>query len=100
MRTLTIGLVAVLVLLGGVGGTVVAHGDDQSGHDHDEVPDNETAEEWADWMEQHMIDHMGAEAVEHMQAHMGMSFEEMGEHMSHMDDSHQEHEHGSGMGCH
>lgn len=73
------GIIAVLVLLVAVGG-VTAHGNsDDDGHD---APVNGTAAEWGAWMEQHMTEHMGADAATRMQERMGMSYEEMGAHMT------------------
>lgn len=98
MRTITVIALALLgVVLVATGG-VVAHGngDDNGGHDE---PVNGTAAEWGTWMEQHMTEHMGADAAKRMQERMGMTFEEMGEHMASK-------ENGSmmggmgGMGCH
>ena len=77
--TLTV-LAAIAVLLLAVGG-VAAHGSDTAS-DHDDVPENASAAEWAAWMEQHMTEHMGVDAAAQMQDRMGMSYEQMGEHMA------------------
>ena len=89
MRTLSIVLAALMVLLLAVGG-VTAH------EDHGDTPVNESTGDWATWMEQHMTEYMGAEAAEWMQEWMGMSYEEMGAHMG----SHQGSSMMGGMGCH
>ena len=82
MRNFTLTITAVLaVLLLAVGG-VTAHGTNSSNPGHDDAPQNGTAAEWATWMEQHMTEHMGADAATEMQDRMGMSYEEMSEHMA------------------
>jgi len=57
-----------------------------SAHDDEPVQGNETAAhgdvaDWAGWMEAHMTDHMGADAVDEMESHMGTTIDEMGSHM-------------------
>lgn len=74
-------LAALAILLLAVGG-VAAHGTSDTTSDHDNVPENASAAEWATWMEEHMTEHMGADAAARMQDRMGMSYEEMGEHMA------------------
>lgn len=98
MRTTILSLLGVVGVLLLVVGGVAAHDDNNSSgdHGHDDAPVDGTAAEWGAWMEQHMIDHMGAEAAAWMQDRMGMSYEEMGEHMA----SHQHDSKMGGMGCH
>lgn len=101
------GLTVLVVLLLAAGG-VAAHGNDTSTTGHDDARVNGSAADWAAWMEQHMIEHLGADAAAQMQEQMGMSYQKMGEHMA-------SHQHGSmtngsrdgmmgggmsGMGCH
>lgn len=104
MRTLTLSVLSVLAVLLLAAGGVVAHDTDGNTTGHDDAPENGSAAEWAEWMEQHMIEHMGADVAAQMQEHMPMTYEEMGEHMA-------DHQHGSmmhdmmgddmsGMGCH
>jgi hypothetical protein len=94
MRKFTVIALALLgVLLVATGG-VVAHGNGAS--THTDAPDNGTAAEWGTWMEQHMTDHMGADAAKQMQERMGMSYEEMGEHMASGENGSMK----GGMGCH
>ena len=71
-------VLAVLLLAGGV----TAHGTNASTSDHESTPANGSAAEWATWMEQHVIEHMGADAAAQIQDRMGMSYEEMGKHMA------------------
>nr|WP_323849377.1 hypothetical protein [Haloferax marinisediminis] len=59
---------------------VSAHGPSQP-TDHT-PPYGGTAEEWTAWMEAHMTQHMGPGAVEWMESHMGVTVEEMGQHMA------------------
>lgn len=93
MRTFTPTVLAVLAVLLLTAGGVAAHDNDENTTGHDDAPVNGSAADWAAWMEQHM----GADAAAQMQERMGMSYEEMGEHMA-------SHENGSmmggGMGCH
>lgn len=79
MKNAVIGVLALVVVLLLTVGAVTAH--ENSSDDHD-APVSGTAAEWGAWMEQHMTDHMGADAAKRMQERMGMSYEEMGEHMS------------------
>ena len=99
--TLTV-LVAFTVVLVGVGG-VAAHGTDTDS-DHDTRPENGSAADWATWMEQQMTEQMGADRSVQMQKRMGMSYEEMSEHMvSRQNGSMMDGPMGggmSGMGCH
>lgn len=84
MRTLTLTVLAALaVLLLAVSG-VAANGSNDTASDHDRIAETEnaSADEWATWMEQHMTEHIGADAAAQMQDRMGMSYEEMGEHMA------------------
>ena len=104
MRNTILAVVAVIVLAGfalAVGGAA-AHGSDEADTSHDS-PENESANGWTDWMEQHMIDHMGEERAAQMEARMPMTYEEMGQHMASHD--HDDSDGGmmggmSGMGCH
>lgn len=97
MRTFTLTVLAVLAVLLLTAGGVAAHDNDEHTTGHDDAPVNGSAADWAAWMEQHMTEYMGADAAAQMQERMGMSYEEMGEHMA-------SHENGSmmggGMGCH
>lgn len=82
MRNFTLTVLAFLtVLLLAVGG-VAAHGSNDTASNHERVPENASAAEWGAWMEQHMTEHMGAGAAAQMREQMGMSYEEMGEHMT------------------
>lgn len=95
MQKPIIGVLTVLaVLLLAVGG-VAAHGDDSSSG-HDDAP-VDGAVEWGAWMEQHMAEHMGADAAKWMQERMGTSYEEMSEHMASREGGSMM---SSGMGCH
>ena len=97
MRKFTVIALALLgVLLVATGG-VVAHGNGNS--NHTDAPENGTDAEWGTWMEQHMTEHMGADAAAEMMGKMGMSYDEMGEHMASQDGSMMNGS-GSGMGCH
>lgn len=91
--TLTI-LTTVAVLLLAAGG-VAAHGNDGDTTGPD-ASTNGSPADWTAWIEQHMSEHMGADAAEQMQDRMGMSSEEMGDHMA----SHQNGSMMGGMGCH
>lgn len=94
MRKFTVIALALLgVLLVATGG-VVAHGTGDS--DHTDASENSTAAEWGAWMEQHMTEHMGADAAAQMQERMGMIYEEMGEHMMSEESGSMQ----DGMGCH
>lgn len=97
MRTSILTVLAVLAILLLTAGVVTAHDNDESTTDHDDAPVNGSAADWAAWIEQHMTERMGADAAAQMQERMGMSYEEMGEHMgSHQNGSIM----GGGMGCH
>lgn len=105
MRNATLAAVAVLLLVGfalAVSGAA-AHGTDETDTSHDGT-ENESAEAWADWMEEHMIEHMGEERADRMEQRTPMTYEEMGRHMaSHdRDDGSDSGMMGdtSGMGCH
>ena len=82
MRKSTLTVLAVVAILLLTAGGVTAHDNDGNTTGHDVAPGNESAADWATWMEQHMIEHMGADAAVQMQEQMGMSYEEMGEHMA------------------
>lgn len=94
---MTVILTLLLIAVGGV----AAHDDS-----HDTPSENASAEKWGTWMEQHMTEHMGADAAEQMEHQMGMSYDEMGEHMaahhnsSETGDDSMMDGHGSTMGCH
>lgn len=45
-------------------------------------PYNGTAAEWDVWMETHMTEHMGPGSVAWMEAHTGVTIEEMAQHMA------------------
>lgn len=97
MRKITIATLAVLSVLLLTASVAAAHGN-ATADMHADAPHD--AEERADWMEQHMTEHMGADEAEQMQERMGMSYEEMSEmmgddHMGGMMGGN-----GSGMGCH
>ena len=78
MRTFTLAVLAGFVILLFAAGGVAAHDNGRNTTGHDDAPTNGTAADWAAWMEQHM----GADAAAQMQEQMGMSYEEMGEHMA------------------
>lgn len=81
-------IIIIVALIGTVliaTGGVVAHENGES--THSDAPENGTASEWSTWMEEQMTEHMGAEAAEDMEERMGMTHEEMGEHMASEDDS-------------
>lgn len=80
MKHAGIGVLALVVVLLLTVGAVTAHGNGGDG-DHD-APVDGTAAEWGAWMEQHMAEHMGVDAAKRMQERMGMSYTEMGEHMT------------------
>lgn len=94
MRKFTVIVLALLgVLLVATGG-VVAHGNGDSNHTN--ASENGTTAERGAWMEQHMTDHMGTDAANQMQEQMGMTFEEMSEHMASGEAASMK----GGMGCH
>lgn len=103
MRNVTIGLIAMLATFLLTAGVVAAQGNNTTER-HNDAPVNGTAAEWGDWMEQHMTDHMGADATERMQERMGMSYEQMGSMMKGMMGNDgmgsMMSGNGSGMGCH
>ena len=82
MRNSILSVIAVLAVLLLAAGGVAAHGTNTNTSDHENTPAAGSAAEWAIWMEQHMIEHMGTDAAAQMQDRMGMSYEEMGEHMA------------------
>lgn len=63
-----------------------------SAHGEEPTQGNETAAEgtpaagetadWAAWMDGHMTDHMGPDAVDGMEAHMGATVDEMAQDMA------------------
>lgn len=89
MKPITIGswlLVAVAIIgLAFVVPIAGAHGEDLSAAnqsvDTDGPVDADSAE-LADWMETQMIAHMGPDAPEWMESHMGMTIDEMAQDMS------------------
>ena len=97
MRTFTLTVLAVLAVLLLTAGAVTAHDNDGETIGHDDAPVNGSAADWAAWMEQRMTEQMGTDAAAQMQERMGMSYQEMGEHIaSHQNGSMM----GGGMGCH
>ena len=82
MRTFTLIVLAVLAVLLLTAGAVATYDNEANTTGHDDVPMNGSAVDWAAWMEQHMIEHMGTDAAAQMQEWMGMSYEEMGEYMA------------------
>lgn len=75
-------LVVALVIVGlaFVVPAVSAHGNETTADDA--PPYDGTADDWATWMEAHMIDHMGPGSVEWMENHMGLTVDEMAEDMA------------------
>ena len=59
---------------------VSAHGNETTADDA--PPYDGTADDWAAWMEAHMTEHMGPGAVEWMEAHMGVTVDEMAQDMA------------------
>ena len=105
MRTFTLTVLAVLAALLITAGGVAAHGNDKNTSGHDDASMDGSAADWAAWMEQHMTEHMGADAAARIQERIGMSYQEMDEHMvSHQDGSMMNRsmmgDSMSGMGCH
>lgn len=82
MHTFKVTALAVLAVLLLAAGGVAAHGNGENTTGHDDAPATGSAADWAAWMEQHMTEQMGADAAAQMQERMGMSYEEMGEHMA------------------
>ena len=82
MRNSTLTVLAVAAILLLAAGGVTAHDNDGNTTGHDDAPVNGSAADWAAWMEQHMTEHVGADAATQMQDRMGMNYEEMGEHMA------------------
>lgn len=85
MRKLTVIVIALLGTVLIATGGVVAHESGES--THSDAPENSTAAEWSTWMEEQMTEHMGAEPAEGMEERMGMTYDEMGEHMANQDGS-------------
>ena len=80
-------LVAIAIVGLALGATAVsAHGTDattEHPYNGTEAPPyNGTAAEWEVWMENHMSEHMGSGSVAWMEAHMGVTVEEMAQHMA------------------
>ncbi|MBX0297463.1 hypothetical protein [Haloarcula nitratireducens] len=96
MTNITIGrwLLAALAIVGlaFVPGLVSAHGTTTTADDA--PPYNETADDWATWMEGHTTDHMGPGIVEWMESHTGETVDEMTQDMG--DDDHDRGMHGQG----
>jgi len=63
---------------------VSAHGNDTTADDA--PPYDETADDWAAWMAEHMTDHMGSGAVEWMESHVGVTADETGQNVADGDD--------------
>lgn len=102
MRNATLAAVAVLAVLALAVGGAAAHGSDETDDSHGDVSEDDSADAWANWMEQQMVEHVGEETAARMEQRMPMTYEEMGQHMA-------SHDHGSGegmmggssgMGCH
>ena len=91
-------LIVALVIVGlaFVVPTVSAHGNATTADDA--PPYDGTADDWATWMEAHMIDHMGPGSVEWMENHMGLTVDEMAEDMA--DDGQMGRYAPGGNGCH
>lgn len=102
MRNATLAAVAVLAVLALAVGGVAAHGSDETDASHGDVSENESADAWAAWMEQQMVEHMGEERAKQMVQRMPMTDEEMGQHMAPHDNGGGDGTMGgtSGMGCH
>lgn len=83
MTNLTIGrwLLVVLALIGLVFAApmVSADGNETAA---DDARSNDAAADWAAWMEAQMTEHMGPGAVEWMEAHMGVTVDEMARNMA------------------
>ncbi|TQQ78378.1 hypothetical protein EGH24_15005 [Halonotius terrestris] len=47
----------------------------------DRTPADGGAADWATWMEGHMTDYMGPDAIDEMEAHMGVTVDEMAQDM-------------------
>ncbi|NHX37785.1 MULTISPECIES: hypothetical protein [Halolamina] len=64
---------------------VSAHGDEPGQGNEtaaDGMPVDGDAADWATWMEGHMTDYMGPNAVDEMESHMGVSVDEMAREMA------------------
>ncbi|WP_265110002.1 hypothetical protein [Halosolutus halophilus] len=59
---------------------VSAHGDEPT-QGNETAADGEAAD-WSAWMEGHMTDHMGPDAVDEMESHMGVTVDEMAQDMA------------------
>lgn len=81
-RTAILAALAVLTVIASVTGGVAAHGSDETDASHDDVPEDGSADGWAAWMEQRMVEHMGEERAEQMEQRMPATYEEMGRHMA------------------
>jgi len=84
MTTFTLGrwlLVAIAIVgLAIVAPVVSAHTDESTA---DDAPlDGGTADDWAAWMEAHMTDYHGPEAVDWMESHMGVTVDRMAQDMA------------------
>ena len=102
MRNAILVVLAVLAVSALAVSGAAAHGSNETDTSHKDVPDDDSTDSWATWMEQHMIEHMGEERAAQMEERMPMTYEEMGQHMASHDDSS---DGGmmdgmSGMGCH
>jgi hypothetical protein len=64
---------------------VSAHGDEPIQENEtaaEGTPADDSAADWAAWMEGHMTDYMGPNAVDEMEAHMGVTVDEMAQDMA------------------
>jgi hypothetical protein len=79
---------------------VSAHGDEPTQENETAVEgapaDGDTAD-WAAWMDGHMTDHTGPDAVDEMEAHTGVTVDEMAQEMA--DEDHAAGMNGQGHGC-
>jgi len=86
-RWLLVGLAIIAVVMAAP--LASAHGPGPTATAANETPPyNGTTDDWAAWMEAHMAEHMGPGAVEWMEAHMGLTVEQMSEHMADDGDGH------------
>lgn len=101
-RTVILATLAVLAVFASATGGVAAHGSDETDASHDDVSVNESADGWAAWMEQRMVEHIGEGRAEQMEQRMPATYEEMGRHMASRDRGSDDDRMGglSGMGCH
>lgn len=102
MRNVILAVLAVVAVFALAVSGAAAHGSDETDTSHEDVPEDDSADVWATWMEQHMIEHIGEERAAQMEERMPMTYEEMGRHMASHDDGSDGGMMGgnSGMGCH